>query len=410
MYAGAKGESPGSLVARLRDGAWPTPDRVHAYFRIYVAVMLAILIGYVFSVALAARSATPPAGADFVTFWSAARQAWDGHPADAYVPMLHEATTRLAFRTAASFRLPFFYPPPLLLLCLPLAALPYLAALGAWTITGLVGWMGCLRALFHDRLPILPVALSPLALLNALNGQTGFLTATCFAAGTALLRRRPMLAGMCFGALVMKPHLALAVPVVFCAACRWRAIVGAAASMATLCMLSWVAFGNAIWRSFLDHAPAARTVLTRGMLDPARMSSIFGAARVMHLPQDMSFAVQAAAAVIVLGFAWKIARRRPGAEAEGMLIIAAAPLCTPYVVDYDLVCLMIPIIWLAGRGNCTGWLPWERTILCIAYTTPLLFRTIAIDLHVPIAPMVTVLLFFAIGRRILSDDPPRRPA
>ena len=60
----------------------------------------------------------------------------------------------------------------------------------------------------------------------------------------ALLGRRPVIAGLLLGALVVKPHLALLVPFWLAAGGQWRAFLAAGASALCLLAISWLAFGT----------------------------------------------------------------------------------------------------------------------------------------------------------------------
>ena len=81
-----------------------------------------------------------PLATDFSSFWTAARLALDGTPGLAWNPVAHAAAEHANFGSNAGYvqdYYAFFYPPPFLLICLPLAFLPYSAALAVWiTATG----------------------------------------------------------------------------------------------------------------------------------------------------------------------------------------------------------------------------------------------------------------------------------
>ena len=61
----------------------------------------------------------------------------------------------------------------------------------------------------------------PAVFLNAAHGQNGFLSAALLGGGLLIMDRRPLLAGVCFGAMAFKPHLALAIPFALIFARRW---------------------------------------------------------------------------------------------------------------------------------------------------------------------------------------------
>jgi alpha-1,2-mannosyltransferase len=65
---------------------------------------------------------------------------------------------------------------------------------------------------------------------------------------------------------------------------------------------------------------------------------------------------------------------------------------TPYMMDYDLVILALPIAWIALEGARSGFLPWEKSLLALAWLLPLFARSLAGHALIPIAPLVTLLL------------------
>ena len=86
----------------------------------------------------------------------------------------------------------FFYPPPYLLICLPLAPLPYFASLALWLgATGAAYWR-VLRAYAGARLR--RILAFPAFLVNAGHGQNGFLSAALIGGGALLLDKRPVVA------------------------------------------------------------------------------------------------------------------------------------------------------------------------------------------------------------------------
>jgi hypothetical protein len=339
-----------------------------------------------------------PIGTDFVSFWTAARLVRAGDITAPYRPATHAASEQAAFPTAPDGYYAFFYPPVALLLFLPLAALPYLVALVVWLArTGLAA-LACLRCLLPQRWALLPVLAFPAVLVNAGHGQNGFLSTACFGGGM-LLRRRPLLAGMCLGALVFKPQLGLLVPVGLLAARRWRMLAGASLSAFGLCAFSWLLLGNAAWLGFLDVAPLARRTLEAGLVDPAKMVSTFAGMRVLHSGLGLAYVVQAA---VTAGTGILLAltlARRPGGHAEGAMLAAAAMLVTPFLLDYDLMILALPLAWVMAEAQRTGWRPWEKLTLLAAYALPMVARPIAMSVGIPLAPLVLAVLLVVVTRR-----------
>lgn len=387
-------------VAVLREARWLSPRRAHAYVRIVLAVTIALVLG---ALALSRNGLDPtgkPLGTDFISFWTASKLALAGDPAAAYDSRLHGEAQRALFKgVELDGYTAFFYPPVFLLICLPLAALPYLASLAAWLgATGYAYWR-TMRAILPGSGMGLAILAYPAVLLNAGHGQNGFLTTALLGAGALAMRGRPVLAGLCFGCLVYKPHLALAVPVALLAARRWTSLIAAGASALALCGLSAAVLGFDTWRAFLAAAPLARAALEQDWVGPEKMPSVFAAIRLLNGPVVMAYGAQCLATAAALGVVAAFCRTRPEPLAMGAVMAAAAPLASPFLLDYDLVLLAIPLGWMLGQAQRTGFLPWEKSALLAGFALPWLARAIATHAGVPIGPLVVLALFAAVLRR-----------
>ena len=389
---------PLRALAALRDAEWLNPDRAQAWCRILAVLSAVVAIGWLGLSHDGVDRMGKPVGTDFVSFWSASRLVLEGRPAAPYDLQMHSDAQLAALPTTDPRYYAFFYPPTFLLLCLPLALLPYLASLAAWLSLGFAVLLTCLRRLLPHRWALLPVLAFPGVLVNAGHGQNGFVSASCLGGGMVLMQRRPFLAGLCLGVLVVKPHLALAVPVALFAARRWAAVAGAAASALGLVALSWLVLGQDAWLGFLRVAPLARLTLEQGWVEPSKMQSAFAAVRVLHGGLGIAYAAQALAALAVCVLLARLAGRRPGGRAEGALTVTATLACTPFLLDYDLVCLALPIAWVADEAQRTRWLPWEKSVLLAAYVLPLVSRLVA-TLGLPLAPAVLLSLLLVVARR-----------
>jgi hypothetical protein len=80
-------------------------------------------------------------------------------------------------------------------------------------------------------------------------------------------------------------------------------------------------------------------------------------------------------------------------------MIVAALLFTPYLLDYDLVVLAIPLAWMLRQGARTGFLDWEKTVMAAAFVLPVISRSLATVARVPIAPLIIAALFAVLLRR-----------
>ncbi len=400
----ASAESPAWWSAGasfLRDADWLTPARARAW-----CVTLAVVSG-VFVIVWHALShhgldqMGRPLGYDFISFYSAARLALAGHAGAPYDQPVYAAAQMALFPDQAANAYRYPYPPPFLLLSLPFGALPYFVALAAWVGVGLTAFVACVRRILPARWAVLAIFAFPGVLTNAVQGHNGFLSAVCLAGTLLLLDRRPFGAGAALGVLVFKPHLVLAAPFAFIASRRWGVLAGAAASALVFCALSWLVLGRDAWLGFLHTTAASRQIVELpSVREEAKMQSVFAAVRLLGGSVDLAYALQGLVVVGVLAVLVRAVARRPGPRAEGALFVIATLLCPPYVRDYDLVCLALPMAWVASEAARTGWRPWEKSVLLAAYVLPLVSPPLAAAARVPVAPAVLLALFAVVARRV----------
>jgi hypothetical protein len=333
-----------------------------------------------------------PIGTDFLSFYAASELVLSGHAAAAYSVTAHHAAETAVFGHDVGYPA-FFYPPLFLLVCAPLAKLPYLEALFVWLgVTG-AAYVAIAREWVSKRSGSLAALAFPAVFVNIGHGQNAFLSAALLGAGARWLDRRPVLAGVALGLLAYKPHLGLLLPVVLVIARRWTTILSAAATVATFVLLSLLAFGPDAWTGFLANSHLARVVLETGVVGPDKMVSAFAAVRVLGGSVPLAYAAQAAVAVYVVVSLARTRRMWIRHPSEPALLVMAALLASPFLLDYDLVILALPLAWLATTGAREGFRPWEKLGLMAGFAMPLIARSLAHAASLPIAPLVLLAIF-----------------
>jgi hypothetical protein len=291
-----------------------------------------------------------------------------------------------------------------MLLRLPLAFLPYLLALpvflGATSATFVAG----ARRLLPPAWPMLAAVASPAVLVNAASAQNGCLSAALFTGAMITLESRPAVACTLRGVFAFKPHLALCVPAALLCARRWRDLFGMRPQR------------NCPLCAFLRHARSLRLAWFFRLAaihpgDDANKADLGHRAERLRRRSDPAQAVAAAFALVCV---IRTSLARPGGRCEMAVVIAGALLCTPYVMDYDLVSLGAPMAWLAATAVRSGWRPWEKLLLALLYMYPLAARTLAL-MHIPLAPLLIAALLSLLLRRVagahyknLKEDAPDR--
>jgi hypothetical protein len=387
------------------DADWFDRERARVYRRLLLAVTLAIALGWVLTAHHGIDAAGKPLGTDFLAFWSASKLALSGHPASAYdiaqIYQIERATV-----AADPGLSTFLYPPPFLLVCLPLALIGYFPALVLWLLATGSAFVAVARRWLTDAPGgFLTVIAFPAVLINAGHGQNGFLTATLLGGGLLLIERRPWLAGMLLGALVIKPQIALAVPILVLASGRWRVMASGIVSATLLCLASWLMFGADAWIGFFGDQALGRAILEHGLVEPGKMVSVFAAMRVLGAEAALAYAVQAVASCLAIGLLVLVCRRcRDNAGARIAACVAATPLISPFFLDYDLTMLAFPLAWLLAEGMRRGFRRYEKPVLALAYMLPLIARPLALELVIPIAPLILFALLWLIAPAAPADS------
>jgi hypothetical protein len=387
-----------TIVDAVRRMRWLTEERATAYRLIVLIVSACAAVGAVAMARGGIDAMGKPLGTDFLAFWSASRLALGGEPGAAYDLTRIYAVEKGAMPIDPGLS-SFLYPPPFLLLCLPLGLAPYFLSLTLWIAStgaayGLVvrRWLGTRSDPAWDA--AITIAAFPAVWVNIGHGQNGFLTAALLGGGLWLLDRRPWVAGVLLGMLVVKPHMALAVPVLVLAGGRWRVAIAGIAAASSFCALSWLVLGTDAWSGFFAGGQTARAILEHGLVEPGKMVSTFAALQVMHGGVISGYVGQGLVAVGTASALAIVARRRDGRpDAHAALGAAATALMSPFFLDYDLTILAFPLAWLLGEGLRRGFLPWEKAVLVAAFMVPLTARGLALNLGVPVAPTILIALF-----------------
>ena len=382
------------LKAALRDGAWLDARRVRAY-------VIMLLIAYAAMLVPPFLDATRGPGSDFLAFWGAAKLTVAGTPQLAYDLA---AETAVQAATGIGNMVAYVNPPPFLLAIAPLGLLPYAAAWVVWSLAGWAIWLLVARRILPQA--TLAIAAFPGAYLAASHAQNGFLTGALLMGGVLALRRSQALSGALFGALIIKPHLALLVPLWLLAGRKWTALAAGVASAIGLSLLSLAVFGTETWRAWPDSFSVSAAIMRTS--DPIfwqRMGTIYSAVR-LHGGADAALIAQAAVTIPCAGLVVLAWRRTRDPEATGALMLAATALGSPYLFAYDLAFMALPVFWLVREGLAHGFRPWERMGIVALYFAPLAARAAALPLGLNLTPIAAAALVALVWTRLAPATAP----
>lgn len=304
------------------------------------ALILVALAVVVFALYLDVSIRNDPISVDFNTYVAAANvgleNGWS-HIYDQGLVALEQQSI-----TPDSRVQPFFSPPTVAFLVAPLASLPPNTAYAVWAfflfaaLALAMAVCGVSRGV--GRWVAVVGALGPWWVMHAINvGQVVPLVAAGLVVGWRLLRdRRDVLAGIALGAMLLKPNLAMLVPLALLFAMRYRALAAWVATSAVVGLIAILVLGPHGVASYLGQLrgpwPAgADNVTLHGALDA---TGVFAA--------TLRILIVAG----VMGGAYLL-RGSPGLVIP--LAIVGSLLVSPYLHGSDLCVLA-----------AAGWMIWEE--------------------------------------------------
>jgi alpha-1,2-mannosyltransferase len=354
----------------VSDGLHRAGQRIHPYIVILLAFELISFIFFVAGTHGWITELEDPTSSDFVSYYAAGTLANGDSPALVYDQAAHYAAEQQATEPGIRYNF-FYYPPVYLLLCAPLARLPYLVAFVLFQASCLLSCMILVRRILPN-VPLSMLLAFPAVFWAIGTGQNALLTAALLAAATLTIDRRPALAGFLFGALCYKPHFGLLVPIALAAGGHWRPFAAAMASVIVLVLASVLAFHWDTWLAFLSAARGADTVYaTAGAIDIHGLASPFGLLLALGTSSVVALGLQATASLgVALMVAWVWWKQTP-LEVRAAVLLAGIPLAVPIVMFYDLMITGVALAWLARAGRKYGFPAWQQSGLVLLYLLPL---------------------------------------
>ena len=375
-------------LVHLRRAEWLTSDRVRGYGVIVGIASFALLV-------ISFLNAMGPAGTDFLAFWGAGHVTIAGDPASAYDLAVQE---RVQTGTGSTGWFAFVNPPPFLFAAAPFGGLPFPIAWAAWVAVTYALWAWAAIRVFPRYWPVILVF--PGALIAAGHAQTGLLTGAFLVGGVALLDKRPLTAGALLGVLIIKPHLALLIPFWLAAGGRWRAFIAAGASATGLLGLAWLAFGTQTMLAYTTSWQASAALMASDSADfYLRMATPYSQLR-LFIPPELALGINIALAIGLIGLIALAWRRSSDPLATGALMLAGTALASPYLFNYDLPFLILPLLWLVREGRRAGFRDWEKLACVVLFTAPYATRAAALPLGLNLMPLASIALVWLIWTRL----------
>lgn len=327
-------------------------------------------------------------GRDFIAIWLAAKLVLGGQLASVFDPALYRQAMEAEFGSSLTLHL-WLYPPHYLLLILPFGVLSYVASLVLWAASTFAVYAGAvLVGLTRHWRAVVVLALAPATYANLLFGQNGFITAALLIGGLRLLQNHPVLAGICFGVLTVKPQLGLLIPVALLAMGAWRAIASAAVTGALLMGLSAAVFGIDAWLAFVAVTTGQQSLLLNTPSTGVHLLMVTPFAAVVRLGGSMqlALALNVATALAAALAVWWTYRQAAPAVLRHAVLVTALYFAAPYALTYDMPALaaMLVWLWIAAPAFCRP--VGTKLLLMLVWMLPLMHH-LAMIYGVPLAPL-----------------------
>ncbi|MEZ4627103.1 MAG: glycosyltransferase family 87 protein [Eubacteriales bacterium] len=346
-----------------------------------------------------------PYGVDFGVYYTAGKMVLSGESDRIFDIAVHHAALEEVLQRQLPFYLPWLYPPVFLLAIVPFCFVPFTAALVLWL---LVTFLLALFALYKllPKLKGLAVMSGGFLgfLMNLRWGQNGFLNTALIGFGLYFLEGNPILAGLMFGLLTYKPHIAAFPILILLLLKKWRVLKWTVIFAAVGVVVSGVLFGFDLWVQFFQSLFSS----TSGLLGDNGMSlapiqpSLYSTLRLAGFGDGASYALQAIIGTMAVFAVWRVWKTTDRMALRGSALVLGIFLMNPYFLQYDLMMLSIPLILFVYDFIEHGARPHEIVLLLLLWLMPLLDRNLVEKIGFHICPPLLALLLLMIFFRIKS--------
>lgn len=253
-------------------------------------------------------------------------------------------------------------PPHAFLVFLPFGTMSYASAKAIWLGASILAFAAIARiAAPQYKAAAVLIFLTPAAYVSFIVLQSAPFMALLLMCGMLTSRERPILSGVLFAVLTIKPQYGLMVPVFLAARGDWRAFGWTTVFSGAFALASIFAYGVESWAAFLHansrgHAEA----IHRDMVTLAQAAGKAGGNILVRA------AAQVAAIVLSAAVTFLAARKLPNADAVAIAVLASAAAAPSFWV-YDFAFIAAAYGLLLRRA------PWPLAVqaaAAIAFAAP----------------------------------------
>jgi hypothetical protein len=303
----------------------------------------------------------PIKGADFTYFYTSGFAARTHQAAALYdFDALHRLQVSVVPESDVELYVPA-YPPQAALLFAPLTVFSYRTALILWTVVTIALFAVIVRSAWYPVAGTLPDRIFVIAAAAAFppfwslvgHGQSTIVILLAFWLGwLALERRRPLLAGMAFGLLLLKPQFAIVLSFIALACGEWAMIAGAVISVALQIGSAALFLGWPVLKAYAALIPVL--FKNAALLEPKPFQMHSVSAWTHLLPTAIGTLVWGLASAVIIFYTAQVWKSSAPIRVRLGVLIFASALVNPHLTIYDATVLALPLIWIGayvqGRG------------------------------------------------------------
>ena len=342
---------------------------------------------------LGTQQATPPQratplGSDFLQEWTGghillSEQRSELYNADHFREVQHDQSL-LGFSWPESKYYPMVYPPFYYLLVSPLSLLPFKISMLVWQLAmslfaGLSVFLWCKYFPPAERnwgkCLFATVAFYPLLMCFNTAHKSAFMLCIFTATYLLLFHRRKFAAGLVFGLIAFKPHLAILIPVAMLLKREWRFVAGCCSMVAGLVLLSFAA-GTDLCADYLQLCLSMGDYSANGGYQLEMSHSLLSALQLtidkeaysLFYSSVVGVCLVAIIGLLALSLRGKIDTSSPQFALQFSALVIATVLISPHFYTYDLTILLLPLglVIFFGQANWTQDQPVSRVLIGLA--------------------------------------------
>ncbi len=339
-----------------------------------------------------AQRRNSPLGGDFLQEWVGghivtSEQSRHLYELDYFKSVQHDESL-VGFHWPYEKYYPAIYPPFYYLIVSPLAALDYRTAAIVWGILSALALIASGELAIRFFPPcrpyigygfLLAMLFAPLLTCLNIGHKSTFLLLILTSTFVLLYHKRFRWAGVVFGLMAFKPHLALLIGVTMLIKRQWNFVFGAAITVTFLIGLSFVA-GPGLCRDYVGVVLGTGDYVQTGGYDLADAHSLWGATQNALQGQSvlMVTTLTAILSLIVVGllasiFQGTIETNSPRFAFQFAAMVLATVLLSPHLYFYDLTVLLLPLLLVLAAKDFVPEQSRNLAVYLVALSVMILF-------------------------------------